>query len=502
MAAIFVANLAAHVTQESPCCGDPAINSVVAKNLARGAGYVSSYSHEMREPGEIVPFDPAISTGPTVLVPAALAIAWFGNEYWVPGGASAALSVGLVAGLFWCARRLFERPAEAAIAGMLLLISAHVASVYTFKVWHQPLGEADAALLVLIALAIVARRPLTGRAAAAAGIGLGLAILTKQVAALSAPAVAVGLLWACHDQAGSRSEAFRRAVPITAAAVAAALLPLVAFEAVKGVSLGAGGYADLKLRETVFFSNAGSGLAQLGAGGLDRVLAQASGNGRRLLDHLGGGASLVALFAAACLVLAAAFRGRRAQERFATLACLAFATHAVWWTALSFPGRIRHLLPGLLYWCAGLAAASARLSFSKLRIAALACGVAALAPLGSHYHAYLARMRFAAEPRTIAQMQLRDFLEQRRDRIVVADWWATGADLEYLLDGTANVIPVSLVPENRIAGALVVINGEWMNFAGDPDRDYERRMNGFIARCGAQPTFSAGTYTVYECAPE
>src|SRR5260370_41367738 len=56
---------------------DDAHNANVAKNLAFGSGYSTSYH-------EIVPFDPYASTGPVVLLPSAAFVRLFGYRYWVP----------------------------------------------------------------------------------------------------------------------------------------------------------------------------------------------------------------------------------------------------------------------------------------------------------------------------------------------------------------------------------------------------------------------------------
>ena len=61
-------------------CFDDALNATVAKNLAAGLGYGSTLAS-----GELRPFDLSITTGPTVILPAALGIAVAGNRPWVPG---------------------------------------------------------------------------------------------------------------------------------------------------------------------------------------------------------------------------------------------------------------------------------------------------------------------------------------------------------------------------------------------------------------------------------
>src|SRR5215510_7938742 len=56
---------------------DDAHNANVAKDLAFGVGYSTSYH-------ELVPFNPEATTGPAMLLPAAAFVWLFGNRYWVP----------------------------------------------------------------------------------------------------------------------------------------------------------------------------------------------------------------------------------------------------------------------------------------------------------------------------------------------------------------------------------------------------------------------------------
>jgi hypothetical protein len=77
---------------------DDSQNSLLAKNLARGQGYVSLYGwtypdgyYSVRNP---FPYD--ITTGPALIVPAALFIRIFGNQYWAPGLTVVVLSLVLL----------------------------------------------------------------------------------------------------------------------------------------------------------------------------------------------------------------------------------------------------------------------------------------------------------------------------------------------------------------------------------------------------------------------
>jgi hypothetical protein len=76
------------------CCGDDSTNAVVAKNLAFGKGYLNTILSSGASGSKY--FDPEISTGPTLNVPAAGLIYVVGNVPWAPGFITATLTVILL----------------------------------------------------------------------------------------------------------------------------------------------------------------------------------------------------------------------------------------------------------------------------------------------------------------------------------------------------------------------------------------------------------------------
>src|SRR5262245_42305716 len=155
---------------------DDAVNANAAKNLAMGLGYSTSYH-------EIVPFDPNVTTGPIVLLPAAALMRIFGNAYWVPHLASTLsiwATLTLVLGLHW--RRLTRSQFWGACALIVL-------GLMLFLDEFGLLGEMPAAFLAWAAILVLCSKGEALRGVFIAGLLLGLAINAKLITALVLPAV-------------------------------------------------------------------------------------------------------------------------------------------------------------------------------------------------------------------------------------------------------------------------------------------------------------------------
>jgi len=117
---------------------DDAMFATIPKNSINGYGWATSYS-------EKIPFNPDISTGPTLLLPAAAVIAVFGNQGWVPAITGAIMNIALVL-LILAQLRKFPRFAANACA---LLFALSLFAVNDFKTFT---GYYTTALLFIAAL--------------------------------------------------------------------------------------------------------------------------------------------------------------------------------------------------------------------------------------------------------------------------------------------------------------------------------------------------------------
>ncbi len=201
---------------------DEAFNLTVPVNLLAGLGYTSDGTLS----GSILaPFDERISTGPVMLLPIALVLA-FGADPVIGGRVVALLFwMLLLAGLF-----VLGRAVAGAWGGLL---AAAVPLGLNLAQRPSPvqgptdiLGEVPAAALIVWAVIAARRRPWLG------GLLLGLAAQTKFIAWLAVPALVVFVLFAPRDM-GWRRRILRVAPPTFFA-----LVPTVAYELVKLLSLG------------------------------------------------------------------------------------------------------------------------------------------------------------------------------------------------------------------------------------------------------------------------
>ncbi|GAB3800131.1 hypothetical protein GCM10028798_14180 [Humibacter antri] len=160
---------------------DEAFNLTVPLNLLAGHGYSSA---GLLGSGMLTPFDVRISTGPVVLVPVAAVLATGIDP--VVGGRLVSLLfyAGLLAALWMLGRRIAGRwGALIAVVVPLALNTNQLPSPVQGPV--DILGELPAAALIAWSIVFVRRRPWL------AGLFLGLAIQTKFISLLAAPALLV-----------------------------------------------------------------------------------------------------------------------------------------------------------------------------------------------------------------------------------------------------------------------------------------------------------------------
>ncbi|MBS1674517.1 MAG: hypothetical protein JSS74_11190, partial [Actinobacteria bacterium] len=209
---------------------DEAFNLTVPRNLLAGLGYTSdgtlSGSH-------LTPFDPRISTGPTVLLPVAGVLALGADPVIGARLVPLAYWVLLLVGLAVLGRRLAGR--WGALVAVALPLAFNTAEgVSPIQGPADLLGEIAAAALVVWAMIVLPRR------AWLAGLLLGLAVQAKLIALLALPAFAVALfLLAPRGRFGpSLLATLRRSiVPLVMVAVPTLLMELAAL-----VTLGFSGY--------------------------------------------------------------------------------------------------------------------------------------------------------------------------------------------------------------------------------------------------------------------
>lgn len=320
-------------------------------NFVRGLGWGST---DWMTGGSTLMFDALTSTGPTVLVPVAASFALFGvgieQARWVMLAFYA-----LFVGAAWAfGHRMAGRWAGLAVAVATLALNTRVD--YPSSVLYGPaeaLGEIPAVALVLVAVLLLRRHPQL------AGLALGLAATAKLSALLSAPVLAVALLFVPRPTWGVLSLRVRRGPELLRRVGSAAVLgawvvvPTVLWEIVKVLTLGWTGYKPNLKANLAFFVRSGSGVS--GA-----PVTDFGGRIEKYLESwfLPTWLALAVFVVAAALVVVllvlavVAWRrgtrlpGRVGAPEFAVAAI--FGGYLVWWIFLSNSLFARQSFPGML----------------------------------------------------------------------------------------------------------------------------------------------------------
>lgn len=318
---------------------DEAFNLTVPLNLLQGLGYTSdgALSGSM-----LTPFDPRISTGPAVLLPAA-AIIGLGVDPVIGARLVPLLYWALLlAGLWILGRRIGGRWAG--------LLAVAVPLAFDASAFPSPiqgpadfLGEIPAAALLVWALVVLPRR------AWLAGLLVGLAVQAKLIALLALPAFAVAL-WALSPGTGwARVIAtLRRSwLPLVLAGV-----PTLVVEVAALIALGPADFIE-HLRNIARFVR---------SGGQNEAPTTVVGKLAWFVDswHLPVWAVLIAAIAGIGLIVTALVRTRRIdRDRLALLLAASVGLMAFlgWWsTAAHTPLWVRHPSPGVFAFVPILAA--------------------------------------------------------------------------------------------------------------------------------------------------
>lgn len=163
----------AHQAWHFPAISDDIFVATTAKNAAFGHGWVSSH-------GELLPFDPEISTGPGLLGFLVIGIKLFGNTLWLPRVFSLGLNLVLATLLLWRLQRWLE---PRTFLWLLVLLPLAYANV-RHDMWITALGDMPVVLYSALAAMLAFEGMESGRRRfmLAAGLSAGLALLTKTVA--------------------------------------------------------------------------------------------------------------------------------------------------------------------------------------------------------------------------------------------------------------------------------------------------------------------------------
>jgi len=172
---------------------------------------------------------------------------------------------------------------------------------------------------------------------------------------------------------------------------------------------------------------------------------------------------------------------------------------AGWWLAFSTEARLRHLLIALGLVCFAVVFDLFLEKWSWRKLVLAVAFAAALLPRAEHL-AWIAPPRpyFQPSPRVVAMLEARDYLEAHRDgRVIAADWWASGCDMEYLLEGSVNLVHYRALERLGPRRILFYENAKWIDWS---HRGRER-WQAALARYGATLAFEKDIYRIYVADP-
>jgi hypothetical protein len=394
---------------------DASYHTVLARNLAFTGQYgVWDYGSFVVSPSEV-------TVGPTVILPVALGFRLFGSGPFVPNVAAAAVSIALVAALWWLVTTAVTSLAElvSALVAFVLMIAV---AVQPFFYFHRPYGEPTAALLCAVAT-ILALAPPGRRRLWLGGFVAGLAVDAKLLAL----------------------------VPVLCLAAGVVLLPAVGMGRWRALATFAAGFL------TAFLVCAALSLWLIGSFGafvehwreLWRLVATSPASGisrrsslaERLPLHarlLGGyvaalGVPLaIALFAWPMVVWRAFRAPSAAAARVATVLGADAVLIMAWWLVLEDQQFTRHAVIGVVLWVlythfaltALIAGPARRVAVALVSVwVVLVAGAWTVSPAGA---VRLPRPATMLDPRTAALFQVADEIRRISVTNPAARFWTSG----------------------------------------------------------------------------
>ncbi|WP_146192346.1 hypothetical protein [Cellulomonas sp. WB94] len=451
-----------YVFSNGLCCADDSSIAVAAKNLALGYGYTTSVPY--LGGGGMRAFDPLLSTGPTLVLPAAAIIKLFGPSPWAPGLATAIVTTLLLALIGVVIARHVSRVRALGYLAAMVAVQYTTTAGARFVQWYSLLGEVPAAMLTVLGAALLAWGGGRRRSLVTSFLAFGLAVMAKTLALLGVVPAVVWLLWLLVRRSGLRT---RNWTDIAIAATSFSL-PIIAFECWKLSTLGMTGYVANLRDFRHFLTSTGGNVSPDGAGA---VLAKIANNATVMRDNFGFGLFelVLVVIIAVCVVNLSAERNSKV---FAGLVVGSGTMHLVWFMCASV-GNPRYALIGILLLAAGVSCVIFSRPATPAALATIVVILLAAAPAYARLWGPVAFAQdggFRPNERVANLHATTDYLTKLgRDQPFVGGWWATVVDLEYMLPKVENFENVDDVdPADMRRGRILVRNEFFAGLAPAP----------------------------------
>ncbi len=427
LAVLLIALQIYHIWHYPIWCDD-AFFGIVAKNLADSFNYAAVVYDKT------YPFYFGISSGPVMILPAALIIFIFGNYNWALGLAMISMLWLLLIAIFFTAKRLLLGD-KIWLSAFLFLALALLFSInnqnygiYTkdhLGIWYLLLGEIPSALLIILGTLFLSSARLDKKSVIVGSTILGLAILCKTLAALAA--LTVFLIVAVRiffTKELKKSNKFQLISLLGCCFIA----PFFTFEIIKIISLGWQHYRELQLENSGFYQS----IAFVGYekafpwGKIDDVV------------NLFGGYFFLLIFLALYLVRIS-YKERSGSYLAGITLITCFFLHLIWWVYCSVFVNDRYLISALFYCFAGIALLTANLTF-KNKIGFTLVWLAILLLFFGRFESisYLVKDGFAKNNKLLEQVQVASAATELKNQGTTIISCGLNSELEYLLPNSAN----------------------------------------------------------------
>lgn len=462
---------------------DDAFFAITAKSLASGLGYATTFPVFTKEIAHPILFFPG-GSGPTLIVPCAIAFKIFGKNEVLPG-LTAILIWGSVLTLV-LARISRRIDGLSFLLGVSVMCAAFLGTLALhFEHWSSFLGEIVAVALLILAHWIISNERFAEKSSFLCGLALGFAFQAKFLALIAMTGIVLVFV-----VGGMRCD-FRplQFVKYAAALLIGFLMPTLAFEAYKLVALGGHGYLTNWLENLHFIK--GMGMRRNIHGSV--LLVQQ----RIALFHDRFSLNLIGLLA---LITFGIFLYRRSiSKNWILLSAgllLSVATAAIYWATLSI-GLARYLVVAVAMGAFLLSVPVftlelwPKLLFALLTLVLLSPGLLR----AGNFVQSAAHGLFRPTPERVARASLVRIINQRQQQaptILAARYWPSFVDVEFSLPGSMNFKRIETVID--LPGPkLILLNQRFDPFAPPQDE----LINEIRARTSST-IFAGGPYELLE----
>lgn len=430
---LFIGIALSLVFSRGICCGDDAYLALIAKNLANGLGYTSTIQPLVSR-YTMQPYDPLVGTGPTIILPASLFIGTFGNTYWAPGLAN----ITFWSSLLICIGLFLRKQNNG--AGLLLftcsfLFLAYSLMTYHFEHWYALLGEIPATLLVLLGVLSFLSRD-TRLNQVLSGVFFALAVQAKLLTLVAFLVfLGVQILVLFPGQSDSFFIFLKKSAYRICFVIMGFLIPFAIFESWKLFVMGPSGYIENWGQHLKY---AGKDGARLNQSSLMSLYDERTEILRLRFGILLQNVGLMLIFAWLMLK-----KDLNLKRLFFVLLSM-IVMYSVWWIFLSI-GRPRYFIICLilLIFAISLPLLSTRpKSYMFLYFALIVLFSSTSWARFTYPFEKLEGKYFVPTIQTQGLVSTSRILSQdidRKDKEQIAtQWWATAADLEYMMETPLN----------------------------------------------------------------